>query len=53
MIKQSKESTDYTNSGSKTEHCSNCTHYLNPTTCEVVVGKIVPGGWCKLWKKGT
>lgn len=51
MIKQSKEQVRYTDSGTDAEHCSICTHYLNPTTCEVVVGRIVPRGWCKLFAK--
>lgn len=50
-IKQSKEQTDYTPNGSEAEHCSICAHYINPTTCEVVIGRIQPEGWCKLWRK--
>lgn len=49
--KVSKESVSYTDSGSPTEHCSLCTHYLNPTTCSRVVGRIRPEGWCELFKK--
>lgn len=51
MTKVSKESVNYTDQGSPQEHCSNCSHYLNPTTCEVVVGRIRPEGWCKRWTK--
>lgn len=47
MTPASKSSVDYTDNGSKSEHCSICEHYVNPTTCEVVVGRIVPEGWCK------
>lgn len=51
MTKASKESVAYTDSGSSREHCSNCGHYLNPTTCAVVVGRIRPEGWCKRFEK--
>ncbi len=50
MTKVSQASVKYTDHGSKEEHCSNCGHYVNPTTCEVVVGKIRPEGWCERWK---
>jgi hypothetical protein len=47
----SKEEADYTDDGSKEEHCSICSHYVNPTTCDIVVGRIAPGGWCKHFDK--
>lgn len=46
MTKISKEKADYTDHGTPQEHCSICSHYVNPTTCDRVVGRIVPGGWC-------
>lgn len=49
--KVSQSSVSYTDHGSPTEHCSLCTHYLNPTTCALVVGRIRPEGWCKLFAK--
>ncbi len=43
----SKEQVEYTNNhGTSPEQCSKCTHYLNPTTCDIVVGRINPDGWC-------
>lgn len=49
----SKDSVKYTDSGTDAEHCSICTHYLNPTTCAIVVGRIVPRGWCEKFEKQT
>jgi len=52
MTRESKEQVDYTDDhGTSPEQCSNCKHYLNPTTCERVVGRINPNGWCKRWGK--
>lgn len=50
-IRHSKEDAKYTDSGTDAEHCSICTHYLNPTTCAIVVGRIVPRGWCRFFEK--
>ena len=41
----------YTKLGTKSEHCGNCDHYEAGPSCEVVVGPIVPDGWCKVWKE--
>jgi len=45
--KVSKESAEYTDHGTEDEHCAICSHYVNSTTCEIVAGRIVSGGWCK------
>lgn len=49
--KLSKPSVSYTDSGTDAEHCSICIHYLNPTTCDIVVGRIRPEGWCERFDK--
>lgn len=48
MAKQfSKTTVRYTDDhGASPEQCSKCVHYVNPTTCEIVVGRIRPEGWC-------
>lgn len=28
------------------DHCSVCRHYVNSTTCSLVIGTIAPDGWC-------
>jgi hypothetical protein len=44
----SKAAVNYTdNHGASNEQCSKCVHYVNATTCEIVVGRIRPEGWCK------
>lgn len=50
-IQVSKSSVAYTDSGTDAEHCSICTHYLNPTTCKIVAGRIRPEGWCKRFNR--
>lgn len=43
----SKEAVEYTDDhGKSPEYCQICGHYLNPTTCAIVVGRIRPQGWC-------
>ena len=46
-----KEVVAYTHQGTKEEHCSICVHYVDPTTCGIVRGRISPGGWCKKFHK--
>jgi hypothetical protein len=31
------------------QHCSNCTQFQPPASCQVVDGKISPNGWCLLY----
>ena len=45
-----KEVVDY-GRGMKSAHCAICTHFRPPQSCEKVVGKISPQGWCKLFRK--
>lgn len=48
----SKKSVKYTdNHGKSSEQCSKCRHYVNPTTCEIVAGRINPNGWCKKYEE--
>lgn len=45
-----KAEVKYSSHGLPEEHCSICTHYANRTTCKIVEGPIVPGGWCNKFK---
>ena len=29
--------------------CKKCRFWIEPNACEVVEGKISPGGWCVIW----
>ena len=51
LEKYTQKSAEYTDHGSKEEHCSICNHYINATTCRIVTGRIVPEGWCKHFVK--
>jgi hypothetical protein len=50
MPKLSQAAVDYTDSGSKEEHCAIWQYYVNRTTCELVMGPIASGGWCKRFR---
>lgn len=49
--KFTKKETRYTDDhGDSPEQCSKCGHYVSRTECRVLIGDIVPGGWCqKFW----
>lgn len=33
------------------QFCGDCAHFVPPTGCKLVEGKISPGGWCRLFAK--
>ena len=33
------------------EVCGDCTHFVAPSSCQLVDGTINPQGWCKLFAK--
>lgn len=50
-MKQDKKEVKYTDHAMvREERCALCKHYMM-YTCKLVEGKIVPGGWCKLFAK--
>jgi hypothetical protein len=52
MKRETKKATDYTDHASESnERCALCSHYLKPSACEIVIGKIKPGGWCKRFSR--
>ena len=47
-----KDEVEYTDDhGASSEQCSKCQYYVAPTVCEIVVGKINPGGWCNKFER--
>jgi len=33
------------------EQCSNCSHFVAPASCAIVVDPIAPQGWCQFYAK--
>jgi anaerobic selenocysteine-containing dehydrogenase len=33
------------------QQCSNCSHFVAPTSCAIVVDPIAPEGWCQFYVK--
>jgi hypothetical protein len=33
------------------QQCSNCSHFVAPSACAIVVDPIKPEGWCQFWAK--
>jgi anaerobic selenocysteine-containing dehydrogenase len=33
------------------QQCSNCSHFVAPASCAIVVDPIKPEGWCQFWAK--
>lgn len=47
-----KWAVDYTsNANHPDEQCRYCTYYNDPYSCDKVMGHVLPGGWCKLFKE--
>jgi hypothetical protein len=50
-VKKPKVQVDYSK-GMRTAHCGICIHFQkNRERCELVLGKIDPAYWCKLFSK--
>lgn len=47
----SKESVQYTDNGTPSEHCAICEHYVGRNRCEIVLGSVMPSGWCNKWEE--
>lgn len=37
--------------GLRNAHCSICQHFREPAACELVIGRIRPQDWCKLFQR--
>ena len=33
------------------QHCGACTHFIEPSRCEIVYGRIRSGGWCRKFER--
>lgn len=33
------------------QHCGICRHFIEPSRCEIVYGRIRSGGWCRRWER--
>jgi hypothetical protein len=31
------------------DHCSECKHWVAPSSCAIVAGPIAPEDWCRHW----
>lgn len=60
MDKVSKKEAEYTDEGTRAEHCGpvmhwpekgQCHHFLGHRRCERVTGLIARAGWCRFWLK--
>lgn len=49
--KVSKEVVSYEAVATGPDKCKACTHFEKPRECELVIGVISPGGWCKLFEQ--
>lgn len=46
MAKMAKSEVDYS-PGMRESRCRNCQHFLPPSACEIVAGRIDPDYWCR------
>ena len=37
----------------ETERCGLCVHYIRGGACEIVMGRISPGGWCNRFERAS
>jgi len=52
MAKRTKASVNYTDRASmQNSRCDACRHFIKPSGCKLVEGRIAPGGWCKLFER--
>jgi len=52
MAKRTKASVNYTDRASmQNSRCDACKHFIKPSGCKLVEGRIAPGGWCKLFER--
>jgi hypothetical protein len=47
-----KGASRYMNHPNGDRRCAGCMHFRPPGSCEVVMGRISPHGWCKWWRPG-
>lgn len=47
--KLAKDAVEYGPGDVDGQHCGACTHFIEPSRCEIVYGRIRSGGWCRKW----
>lgn len=47
--KLSQKDAEYQATPKNGQSCANCQHFLPPSGCKLVKGKISPNGWCSFW----
>jgi hypothetical protein len=47
--KVSKQLAEYQDAPKDVRMCATCSLFLAPQSCEVVVGRVNPNGWCKFY----
>lgn len=45
-----KAASHYMNHPNGAQRCAGCRHFQPPGSCEVVMGHVRPGGWCKWFR---
>jgi hypothetical protein len=47
-----KAAAHYQNRPNGKQHCAICRHFQAPNSCEIVIGRISPHGWCRFFSAG-
>lgn len=47
--KMSQALSKYQDTAKNGQQCSNCSHFVAPSSCAIVVDPIVPQGWCQFY----
>lgn len=45
----SKQDASYQDQPNGQQRCAQCKHFVAPSSCQVVIGTVVPNGWCRLF----
>jgi hypothetical protein len=51
--KLSQKDAEYQPTPKNGQSCANCQHFIPPSSCKLVKGKISPNGWCDFWGAKT
>lgn len=49
--KLAKDAVEYGPGDVDGQHCGACTHFIEPSRCEIVYGRIRSGGWCRKFER--
>lgn len=48
---ETKIKAEYQNNPKGTQQCNKCTMFRRPNSCTLVIGYILPQGWCKHFER--